>query len=371
MLFWFALAFVTSIVSVGVLRRLLLTMEMIDHPGRRRLHQAPIPRGGGLAMIAATMGVMLFASAYATRTNMLPLNVGLLLVASVGWCDDRRGLGITPRLLAHALAGATVWWLLWQVEVVESATSLAGVLCAVAVSMCVITSINLHNFIDGANGMLGVQSLFVLAMLILLTLHADPGLSMTMVCTAGAIAGFLPWNFPKARIFMGDVGSGALGYLLAAFTLWALAVGAISLIEALLLHSLVLIDGLCTLGFRMCSGRRWWRAHREHLYQWLVRSGHSHAKVVMMVQVWNLMVVLPLLLWLHAPWRYSEAHGDPELVTFDSGLQDPTTVVIVVAVFTTGAIAWWNTKRRLLAAHRAKWRHEKTYSVGNSDSGSV
>lgn len=317
------------------------------------------------------MGVMLLASTNPARSDLLPLNLGLLLVAGIGWWDDRRGLGIAPRLLVHALAGATVWWwLLWHVPIIMPAASLWGGLCLIAVIAGVVVSINLHNFIDGANGLLGIQALFVLALLSVLALNLDPVLSFSMACGAGAIAGFLPWNFPRARIFLGDVGSGAIGFLLAVFTLWALMTGAISLPEAALLHSLVLIDGLCTLAFRMYSGRRWWRAHREHLYQWLVRSRHSHAKVVMMVQAWNLMVVLPLMLWLNARPRNSGPYSGAELVAFDAGLEDPTAVVLVTAVFAVGVCIWLRTKRRLLRAHRAKWRHERKHSAGISENGS-
>jgi len=370
-LFAFALAFVASIVSVGALRRLLLAMEMVDHPGQRRLHHAPIPRGGGLGIVGAAMSVMLLASTNPVRSDLLSLNVGLLLVAGIGWWDDRRGLGIAPRLLVHALAGAAVWWwLAWHVPIMTPAASLWGGLSLIAVTTGVVVSINLHNFIDGANGLLGIQALFVLAMLSVLALNLDPGLSFSMACSAGAIAGFLPWNFPKARIFLGDVGSGAIGFLLAVFTLWALMTGSISLLEAALVHSLVLIDGLCTLAFRMYSGRRWWRAHREHLYQWLVRSGHSHARVVIVVQGWNLIMVLPLMLWLNGHPRNSGPSGGAELVAFDTGLEDPTDVVLVAAVFAVGVYTWWTTKRRLLRAHRAKWRYEKKYSAGTFEGGS-
>ncbi len=369
-LFAFALAFVASIVLVGALRRLLLAMEMLDHPGQRRLHHAPIPRGGGLGIVGAATGVMLLASTHPARSDLLPLNVGLLLVAAIGWWDDRRGLGIAPRLLVHALAGATLWWwLLWHVPNIMPAASLWGGLCLFAVIAGVVVSINLHNFIDGANGLLGIQALFVLALLSVLAPNLDPSLSFSIACSAGAIAGFLPWNFPKARIFLGDVGSGAIGFLLAVFTFWALMTGAISLLEAALLHSLVLIDGLCTLVFRMYSGRRWWRAHREHLYQWLVRSGHSHARVVIVVQGWNLTVVLPLLLWLNAHPINSGPLSGAELVAFDMGLEDPIAVALVAAVFAVGVCTWVSTKRRLLRAHRAKWRYEKECSAGISENG--
>lgn len=360
MLFAFVLTFLLSFAGVGLLRRVLLAIEMFDHPGQRRLHFAPVPRGGGLAMVFAAVLSMLIASIHAGRPDLVPLNAGLILVAAIGWWDDRRGLGIAPRLCVHALSGLAVCWLLQALELLQVDGPALWAL-SILIVLSVVASINLHNFIDGANGMLGVQSFFVLAMLIALTYQADPALTLALLCGAGAVLGFLPWNFPKARIFMGDVGSGALGYLLAAVTLCAWAGGAISLPEAVLLNSVVLIDGLSTLLFRMASGRRWWQAHREHLYQWLVRTGRSHARVVLTIQSWNLLVVLPVVLWLHG-----RPSPGSELVATAFGLQDARAVGVAIALCAFGVAIRGVAKRRLLRAHRAKCRHERQNRMEHS-----
>ncbi len=354
MLFWFVLSFALSLLLVGLLRRRLLAMHMLDHPGQRRLHSAPVARGGGLAIVAAAMAVMLIAARATEDFDLLPLNGGLLIVAGVGWWDDRGGIGIAPRLLVHLLAAASVCAVLWQLGFISSADLATAWWLIPMILIGVVASINLHNFIDGANGMLGLQSLFVLAMLFVFSRGAEPALTVAVLCCAGAVLGFLPWNFPTARVFMGDVGSGALGYLLAALSVVAWAVGIISLVDALLLHSLVLIDGLCTIGLRMYSARRWWRAHREHFYQWLVRTGRSHARVVTVLQAWNLLLILPLVLWLR---MRRVANG--ELVAFNTGLQDPLALWLLIGVFSGGVSIWWFGKRRLLGAYRAKYRHDK------------
>lgn len=359
MAFWFVLAFLLSLLGVGLLRRVLLRMAMLDHPGQRRLHQVPVARGGGLAMVIAAMVPMLGASASMQRTDLLWLNGGLLLAAGIGWWDDRRSLAIAPRLFVHALAGLSVCVSMWHIGLVSAETFLSVRWLLPVVVLGVLASINLHNFIDGANGMLGLQSLFVLALLFVLTWGGDPALTLAILCSAGAVLGFLPWNFPQARVFMGDVGSAALGYLLASLTLWAWAGGAITLIEALLLHSLVLIDGFCTLGFRIVSGRRWWRAHREHFYQWLVRTGRSHAQVALLVQMWNLLVVAPLIVWIGLRSR-----APVELAPFATGLDDPWAAGALILVFATGITIWRVGKRRLLRAHRAKCRDETINHAG-------
>jgi UDP-N-acetylmuramyl pentapeptide phosphotransferase/UDP-N-acetylglucosamine-1-phosphate transferase len=359
MLFWFVLAFSLSLLGVGLLRRILLHLAMVDHPGQRRLHQIPVARGGGLAMIVAAMAAMLIASGVNGRDDLLLFNAGLLLAAGVGWWDDRRSLGIAPRLLVHVLAGLCLCAAFWQIGMMPAGVFLASWWLPAVLVVGVVASINLHNFIDGANGMLSLQTLFVLALLFVLTSGKDPALTLALLCSAGAVLGFLPWNFPQARVFMGDVGSAGLGYLLAGLTCWSWAGGAITLVEALLLHSLVLIDSLCTLGFRFASGRRWWRAHREHLYQWLVRTGRSHAQVVVRVQLWNLLLITPLITWIA---RRSTA--GVELVPFATGLEDPWAACVLVLVFATGITIWWVGKRRLLRAHRAKCRNETIQNAG-------
>lgn len=359
MFFWLALAFSLSLLGVGLLRRVLHAMALLDHPGQRRLHQVPVARGGGLAMVIAAMAAMLTASTLFYGNDLLVLNAGLFLAAGVGWWDDRSSLGIAPRLIVHALAGLTVIAFMLHIGLVSADSFLADGWLLPLVVIATVASINLHNFIDGANGMLSLQTLFVLAALWVMAGGNDPALCLAILCSAGAVLGFVPWNFPRARVFMGDVGSAGLGYLLAALTLGAWAGGSISLIEALLLHSLVLIDGLCTLGFRAASGRRWWRAHREHLYQWLVRTGRSHARVVLLVQMWNLLVVLPLMVWIGM-----RSAAQVELVPFDTGLDDPWAAGALILCFASGITIWCVTKRRLLRAHRAKCRDETIRRVG-------
>ena len=349
MMFWLVLAFAFSLLSVGVLRRVLLSMQMLDLPGQRRLHQQPIPRGGGLAMGGVAFVLMLIASQLARSQDLIWLLAGFLVVAVIGWWDDRRGLGIAIRLLAHAAAGVMVWMLLRSLGMVID-LPIDVWLAVPLLVLTVVASINLHNFIDGANGMLAVQSALVLAVLVWVNADADPALTTAALIALGSVLGFLPWNFPQARIFMGDIGSGVLGYLLAALTLWAMAGGSLSLPEALVLHSLVLIDGLCTLLFRMQAGRRWWRGHREHLYQWLVRSGRSHAQMVRLIQLWNLLLVLPCLWWMRS-WRLASNEPSATSMGQSSSLMPWW---IVLAIFTVGVVVWWQAKRGLLRAHRAK-----------------
>ncbi len=348
MLIWFAASATLCLVSTAVLIRILRAIKMLDHPGQRRLHAEPVLRGGGLA-IALCVLTLVPASAHAWNAALWSGLAGLLIAAGIGWLDDRCSLGIAVRLFAHACAGTALWFALSTLQPAALWPIQPIWLVATLLVLSVIASINLHNFIDGANGMLAWQTVFVILALLGFGLLDDPTLALVSVIVLGAVLGFLPFNFPRAKTFLGDVGSGALGYLLALLTWSAMARGLLSLPEALVLHSLVLIDTLSTLFIRMAAGRRWWNGHREHLYQWLIRAGRSHAQVVIGLQLWNVFVVLPALLlirWLARPAT--------ELVHGIEGLSAVGPWLVVLLIAFAGASTWRSARRGILRRHRAK-----------------
>jgi UDP-N-acetylmuramyl pentapeptide phosphotransferase/UDP-N-acetylglucosamine-1-phosphate transferase len=163
-------------------------------------------------------------------------------------------------------------------------------------------SINLHNFMDGIDGLLAQQAMFVGAGLALLAWSAgQAALALASACLAAASLGFWCLNRPPARIFMGDVGSGSVGLLVFAFTAMLWRVEAQLLWPALILSSSFATDASLTLLTRFLRGRRWYTAHREHLYQWLVRRGLTHAGGGVIYMTWNLLLAAPLawLAWSH------------------------------------------------------------------------
>ena len=158
-------------------------------------------------------------------------------------------------------------------------------------------SINLHNFMDGIDGILATQAIFVLtrarAGCALAIAHNPHSLQIGLF--AAATLGFLPFNFPRARIFMGDVGSGALGLVIFVAAVWQYFSGASAPMSALVVGSAFVTDATCTLLSRMAGGKRWYEPHREHLYQWMTRTGMSHARVTLFYMAWNLAIVLPII----------------------------------------------------------------------------
>ena len=161
-------------------------------------------------------------------------------------------------------------------------------------------SINLHNFMDGIDGLLALQAIFVLSVLTVLCLREpESAHPLQFGLWAAAICGFALFNFPRARVFMGDVGSGTIGLLIAVAVVWQTSTPQVAAASGIIVASAFVADATCTLLSRMLRGRRWYSAHREHLYQWMTRAGMSHARVVVCYMAWNLAVVLPVLWWIN------------------------------------------------------------------------
>lgn len=334
--------------------------RLIDLPGQRRSHAVPTPRGGGIAIVIAIL-VCGFLPGFAASVAGYPWPLWWLLppilgVALVGWIDDHGGLSARKRFAMHCVAAAWIFGAplvlaaYMSPRMVDAGSMNPGLAIGVAlgVTAAIAWSINLHNFMDGINGILALQSIFVLSVLAaLMWLHDSSIAAGLLLVWIMAIVGFLPFNFPRARIFMGDVGSGVLGLLIAIAVLWQITIPAIALTSGIVLCSAFVTDASCTLLSRMLDGRRWYSAHREHLYQWLVRGGYSHAHVVALYMGWNLLIVLPVVCWIN---RTPEA-------TAHAAAVPPSGVAAAAAVYALAVATWWLGKRRCLAAALARRAH--------------
>lgn len=264
---------------------------MLDLPGQRRSHTLPTPRGGGIGIVLACLvalpAVLGMLPGPWSRWTMACLVLALLLVAAIGWWDDHRPLRQWPRLgvqlLATGLFGAALL-----------ADARATPLWLPVLMLAGGWSINLHNFMDGIDGLLAQQGIVVAAGLGVLALStAQPALAGAAFAVAAACLGFWFYNRSPARIFMGDVGSGSVGLLLFALTAMLWRVEAALVWLALILGSAFIADASLTLLNRFLRGRRWYAPHREHLYQWLVRSGRTHARAAALYLGWNLLIAAP------------------------------------------------------------------------------
>ncbi|MFT3791834.1 MAG: glycosyltransferase family 4 protein [Rudaea sp.] len=328
---------------------------LLDLPGQRRSHSVPTPRGGGIGIVAALLAGLAILAVRGQQTIFGGwLAAAIVLVAAVGWADDHRPLSARLRLFTHLLSVVVLYFPLFRflatlttsnialagsAEAAAAETSLtkdAVVFIAVAVFLLANAwFINLHNFMDGIDGLLASQAVFVFLALAW-TVSGDSQ-TVLWLCAA-AVVGFLPFNFPRARTFMGDVGSGPLGLLIAVAVMLQVLSFRGSPFSGLIACSAFVVDATFTLLSRMCAHRRWYSAHREHLYQWLVRSGSSHARVVAFYMGWNLFVVVPVL---YAANRGAAASG----------------FAWACAIYAFGPAVWIAGKRRCLRqARNAKQR---------------
>jgi len=258
-------------------RRYAIARSMLDQPGARRSHSLPTPRGGGVGIVAAMVGagLLLVAGGRIDATPGLAFVASLLMVAGVGWWDDHRDLSAAFRLLVHLAAGAVA-----ALGVLGVPAGMAEVLALALATLWLAGMLNAWNFMDGINGIASGQAVVVGLALWLVPGMLSAGWALLAMVLAVACAAFLPFNLPRARIFLGDVGSGAIGFSIGVLLLTAAAASPpASWPLVLLLCVVFLVDAGATLAGRVVAGRRWWRPHREHAYQWAVRRGCSHFQV--------------------------------------------------------------------------------------------
>jgi UDP-N-acetylmuramyl pentapeptide phosphotransferase/UDP-N-acetylglucosamine-1-phosphate transferase len=265
----FAAPAVAAVLAGGLLELMLrgrLAMPL-DRPNERSLHSRPVPRSGGLAIMAGTL------AAFVLLPAPMALAAPALLLACVSLADDWRGLPIAVRFLAHAAAAAAfVGWAL---------DALPGWL-QFALALAVMWMTNLYNFMDGSDGLAGGMTAFGFGFLGLAAYRAgEPGLALTGFCVAAAALAFLIYNFHPARIFMGDTGSIPLGFMAAALGLLGWHRELWPPWYPVLVFSPFIVDASLTLAKRVIRRERFWEAHRSHYYQRLVQMGWGHRRTAL------------------------------------------------------------------------------------------
>jgi Fuc2NAc and GlcNAc transferase len=249
-----------------------LRLGFIDHPDHRSAHAAPVPRGGGIGILAGMVGSGLFL-------GMPPLLLlAMAMVGLVSFADDRFGLPAWLRLGFHLLAAALV---------VGGSGEVVGLGAPWAFCFWVLFIAgtgNIFNFMDGIDGMAGVSGLiaYVLLGLFALAAQADSALSLLCFAVAAACLGFLPCNYPRARVFMGDVGSVSLGFLFAALV-FMLHDDARSFLIMVSLLLPFYVDATLTLLSRATRKANLFTPHADHLYQRLVGAYRLPHTTVTMV----------------------------------------------------------------------------------------
>ncbi|QEY62235.1 glycosyltransferase family 4 protein [Metapseudomonas lalkuanensis] len=301
---WLLLAVVgVSLVMTGVLRKYALSRSLLDVPNSRSSHAVPTPRGGGVAIVLAFLAVLPILGWMSILT--WPVVVALLgaglLVAMVGFLDDHGHVPARWRLLGHFSAAVwALWWFGGLPQFVIFGTLIdPGWFGNVVATIYLVWLLNLYNFMDGIDGIASVEAVCTClggAMLYWLVGRAD--LAIVPLLLGLATAGFLYWNFPPARIFMGDAGSGFLGISLGLLSIQAAWVSPDLLWSWIILLGVFVVDSTWTLMRRLLRGDKVYEAHRSHAYQYAARKLGKHLPVTLAVAGINLFWLLPISLWV-------------------------------------------------------------------------
>ena len=293
------LAAVLSALSTVIVRRLALRHAWLDVPNERSSHSRVTPRGGGVAIAVVYLATIAVAGQLGwVESGVVTALAGSALLVVVGLVDDRRGLSAASRLMCHIAAAGWAVWHVGAPGAVHLGTidlSLGPAAPALAV-LFVVWCVNLYNFMDGIDGLAAAEAVFVGTAAGLLSFAVVGTSDFAALALAAAASGFLLFNWSPARIFMGDAGSGFLGYTVGVLALASDTRSGLPLVVWMLLLGAFLFDATITLARRALRGEPWYAAHRRHAYQRLVIAGWSHSRVVIAVLVVN--VVLALLAYV-------------------------------------------------------------------------
>ncbi|RDE22993.1 glycosyl transferase [Motiliproteus coralliicola] len=294
------LLFVLALMIVWPLKRYAANLLLIDIPNERSSHVHPTPRGGGIAIWFSFSLALIYqydALSGGLQTLAWLLLIGGGLIALVGLLDDCFNVPVWPRFSAHlivALMSVAMLEKLPTLPVLGGEVSLGWVGYGVY-ALLIVWTINLYNFMDGIDGIASAQAVCVAlgaALVLLLSGRSDEAGLLTLL--AVCCFAFLVWNWPPAKIFMGDVGSAYLGFVIAIFAIVSALNDGVNIWTWMILMGVFWVDATCTLLWRMASRQSWHEAHRSHVYQVMARQWRSHKKVTLSVIGIN-------VFWLY-PW---------------------------------------------------------------------
>ncbi|MBB1488223.1 MraY family glycosyltransferase [Oceanospirillum sediminis] len=294
------LVFFVSYGLTGLIRQYALSKNLIDLPGGRSSHQVPTPRGGGVSVVVTVLLVLVLMSVWdgVPAFAWLPLLAGGSLTAITGFIDDHGHIPARWRLMAHFLAVLiAVVALSGLPEISLAGVTITPVLIMMLILPAMVWMLNLYNFMDGINGIAGIQAVTTAGGLaILFSLSSDDSVWILPAVISVSALGFLLWNFPTARIFMGDAGSGFLGITFATLVLISGKLNSELFWSALMLMAVFNTDATVTLIRRAWRKKALYEAHRSHAYQFAARTFNSHIRVSLGVAMINVFWLFPLAL---------------------------------------------------------------------------
>ena len=274
----------TALLTWGWIK-IALAKGIHDHPERRRLHLTQVPRAGGvsIALVMIAVGLLYFLLSPHINSNAILILVPIVFYAGLGFWDDLKPFGSSRKLFFHLIAGVMVFLII-------TTLSDLGYRVAIMLALTYLVFVNIWNFMDGSNGMVGMQSLVSAVGFMALSNNQSDTHDLALIIAACCL-GFLPFNFPVARVFLGDVGSHVLGAASVGLAFLSCVEDQWTMLEVLCLFSALWIDSVLTFIRRSLRGFRVAQAHRSHLYQYAVRYGLSHTSVCLCYAAWTALMI--------------------------------------------------------------------------------
>lgn len=293
---------VLSAILCGIYRRFARAREILDTPNERSSHTQATPHGGGVALLTAFSLGLLFAALLdgAWGREFVILSICAVALSTLGVIDDIRGLSVRSRLLAYGmvcLCGAAA-----MLHGTDSQHGIHAIVLLLIAAFALLWSLNLYNFMDGIDGIAALQTIFACSAAAYLAWLSGHDHSYVRYCLilAAAHGGFLLWNFPPARLFMGDAGSVPTGFLLAALAILGAVQGQLNPLCWVVLCAVFITDATWTLAWRIVTGQDFTQPHRLHAYQCLSRHWNSHVRVDMLLLAINTVWLFPIALAVQA-----------------------------------------------------------------------
>lgn len=291
------LTFALSAILTFFVRRYSISKKIIDIPNERSSHSVPTPRGGGLAIFLALT--------FATTTKLVLSEAGFQLflllffsssIALIGWLDDKMNLSAKTRLCVQVFSASSVTASFLYFENSPQYTFLLLGIFSLLTVLFIVWMTNLYNFMDGVDGFASVQVISVSILTYLFIPNSIETYPFIFLLVGASTAGFLIWNWQPAKIFMGDVGSAFLGFFLAGLSVYSFLQSDLSIFVILILHASFIGDATQTLLTRAFYRQKLHQAHKTHLYQKLVQSGHSHQRTSLYLLAYNTIWLFPIAL---------------------------------------------------------------------------
>jgi Fuc2NAc and GlcNAc transferase len=302
------LLFLIAMLWIKYFQRYAVKKNLLDHPNTRSSHTEAKPRGGGLvfASLGSLYAILLVALGLLPIQLAITLCPSALCIAALGYLDDRLQLAARWRFSIQLLAATTTVLLLGGLPYLDLTyfsihLGLIGYLLA---AFILLWSTNLFNFMDGTDGIASVEAISVLGIGGLFLWQAGgQGLALLSWGIAASVAGFLCWNWPPAKVFMGDVGSTFLGFMIAGLALLAKVYYHVPILLWFMLYAVFCVDTTLTLTRRILTGQKWYESHCSHAYQRLHQIGWSHQRILLLVLGINILLAgLAIFSFSHPGW---------------------------------------------------------------------